>query len=71
MAITQVTISIDTTNAAFCDPFTQDPADDYALAEVSSVVRKALNRGLSHNQPLWDVNGNQVGVVTVTRKGES
>lgn len=70
MAITQVTISIDTTNAAFCEPMSQEPDDDYALAEVETIIAGVLRYGIRHNLPLRDTNGNTVGVVTITREEE-
>ena len=66
MAITQVTISIDTTNAAFTnDPYSDTREDGDVFDEVERIVRLALKRGLRHNQPLRDINGNTVGVVIV------
>ena len=74
--VEHVIIAFDTVNAAFCDPFTQDPDDAYAAREVvailTGIIRKLVESdwdlGALHDRPILDtVNGRTVGVVTITR----
>ena len=79
--ITNVTISIETRNAAFSaegldlDIQSQDDADWYVMQEVTRIVRSTFTSEVplypgDSDKVLRDVNGNAVGKITFTREGE-